>query len=186
MKKYICAVLAALLLVGSVSLSSCSKKPAQTEETTDAEQTQTDEVVGDTVLAELLCDTTEIAAGDLVDVTVRMNAREKVACFQFEVVSDKDLVRVESEQLDVGGFIVMENPVGNTDTIAGYVAAVEDVEERDFYLLTYMIPEEAESGDEFVISLNCSQYLIGLDEYGDETKDLCAEAAPSEVRITVK
>lgn len=137
-------------------------------------------------LVSLVCDKTEVSAGDSVTVTIHMNECDKVACFQYELTCDEKLVSENSEQLDIGEFTVFENEEGNTLTIAGMVATVYDVKGMDIYSITYKIPDDVSSGTKLKVQLAVTQYMTGLDDYGDETKEHCKGIPVSEVTFKVK
>ena len=98
---------------------------------------------------------------------------------------DKELMTAEFVEESVSSLYSFSNEIENGYQYSGYVASTADLENAVLFTVYCVASEDCKSGDEIKISLSCDEWLIGLDENGDEVKSLAdlVKAEPLVIKV---
>ena len=188
-KKVFCVLLAAALLSAAACLSSCSKSKPTSPTDASSAVSPTDDVTEDPAnyeqLISLTADRTSAAPGESVTVTLHVQGYKNVACFDVRMITPDNAALTEYREKDVGELITTLTETGNDVIFSGIVATTTNIANSDMAAFTYVVSENAKSGDTVTVKAESSQFLIGTDESGDKTQDLTdtIEIAPLTIQV---
>lgn len=139
----------------------------------------------------LKADKTEVSVGDTLTVTYHLKNCRNVACASFIVEADKGVSikdykskRYENEDGDF--FDLYSNSTDEGVLFGGMITTTCDFEDADLFTVTYQVDASAKKGTKLVFRVDPTTFLVGTDDSGKTTKDICAALEKASVTVTVK
>ncbi len=139
----------------------------------------------------LKADKTEVSAGDTLTVTYHLKNCRNVACASFVVEADQGVTvqnykskRYENENGDF--FDLYSNSTDEGVLFGGMITTTCDFEDADLFTVTYQVDASAKKGTKLVFRVDPTTFLVGTDDSGKTTNDICAALEKASVTVTVK
>ncbi|MBR3768033.1 MAG: hypothetical protein IKL10_07335 [Clostridia bacterium] len=176
----------ALVLIIVLSLTACSGS--------NSDETTSDEFGGNensAPVVSLICDNTEVSAGDTVSVYIHIKDALYTACFDIYVYADEKLV-FESEEAEVlNANLIMAANIMDEDTddyvaVRGIVSTTYDLPDNNIYRLDYKVSGDATSGDKLSVMAQVPTYQVGFDKSGNDVYSVEEEIQINNLVLTVK
>lgn len=115
-----------------------------------------------------------VSVGDTVNVMLKLNNAENVACFDINIKFDTSVLTLsEYDEANISGFIFETSVIDGGLLFSGFTARTADFDGEDVITLTFNVNSGA-SADSTVISASASDFMIGTDKSGDVIADLTA------------
>lgn len=187
MKKIISLLCCVVFALSLVCLSACD---SATEETTIP--VPTDEAVSDNgvenadVIITMAADVTEVAPGEEFIITGTVKKSELFAAGDLTFSYDKEQLTAEFVEENVQPRYSFSNEIKSGYQYSAYVASTVNLEDALLFTVYCVADESCKSGDEIEITLSCDEWLIGVDEKGDEVKSIKDNVATNSLLIKVK
>ncbi len=141
------------------------------------------------VSVSVVCEKTEVAAGE--DVTVALNIKNAMftACFDIFVYASEELDYVSAETELINNQLMlaanyMEGEVAYV-AVRGIVATAFDIDDKNVCTIVYKVPENAKTGDTFEIKVECPVYQLAVDSSGNDVYDVNETVVTNSLTLTV-
>lgn len=186
----LCAFLCVLLIV---CFSACEASVEETtagntadESTSDSSTDNTENTENTEVVIALSSDLTEVSPGEEFTVTATVKESRMFAAGDLIFSFDKKLMTAEFVEESVSSVYSFSNEIENGYQYSGYVASTANLENAVLFTVYCAASEDCKTGDEIKITLSCDEWLIGLDENGDELKSLADFVTAESLVIKIK
>lgn len=150
------------------------------ESTSDSSTDNTDSLIT------LSSDIKEVAPGEEFIITCTVKKAELFAAGDLTFSFDKKQITAEFVEENVESMYSFSNEIETGYQYSAYVANTIDLENAVLFTVYCVASEDCSAGDDIEINLSCDEWLIGLDENGDELKSIAGDISSNTLLITVK
>lgn len=190
MKKFLLMLCSFVCVLSLLCFSACDSSDNETTVDNSQEESSSDsstENIGDeNVVIMLTSDLPEVAPGEEFTVTGTVKESRMFAAGDLVFSFDKELMSAEFVEEKVESLYSFSNEIEAGYQYSGYVASTSDLENAALFTVYCVASSDCKSGDEIKINLSCEEWLIGLDENGDEIKSIADAVVTEPLIIKVK
>ena len=157
----------------------------------DEQTTSATDALGNSPIVSVLCESTEVSAGDTVEIFVHIAQSKYTACFDIYLYADEQLeyqsaIAKGSDQSLILAANLMDDETGEYVAVRGIVASTTDIMDDDIYSIEYKVADDVESGAKLCVNIQVPAYQLGIDERGDEVYSVTEDVQINNLVLTVK
>lgn len=129
-----------------------------------------------------------VKAGDEVTVTLNISGAENLACFDVYIEAGDSLECVKYKTKSVPDFTleIARVDLDGKLKLSGYTMYTYDFDNEEVCEVTYKIPDSAQSGKEYHITLSPIEFQSGTDKDGAKLIDITDSVTSNELVLTVQ
>lgn len=189
MKRFLLLLCCCLCVFSLLCFSACdssTEETSVTEPTDESISDNSENTEDDEVVVTLTSDLAEVAPGEEFVVTCTVKECQMFAAGDLIFSYDKERVTAELVEENVKDMYSFSNETESAYQYSAYVASTADIENAILFNVYCVADESCKSGDEIEITLSCDEWLIGVDETGDEVKSIKDSVTTNSLLIKVK
>lgn len=186
MKKFLLLLCCLVCIFSLVCFSACDSATDETTVTNTEESTSDSSTDTADSLITLSSDLEEAAPGEEFVITCTVKESKLFAAGDLTFSFDKEQLTAEFVEENVKSMYSFSNEIAAGYQYSAYVANTIDMENTVLFTVYCVVSEDCKSGEEIKIDLSCDEWLVGLDEKGDDIKSIAADMTTNSLLIKVK
>ena len=190
MKKIILAFCCIVCMLSLLCFSACEAPGGETTEGSVTDGATADSSMENAenadVIITLSAEPAEVAPGEEFTITCTVKESKLFAAGDLMLSFDKEQMSAEFVEENVKSMYSFSNEVNSGYQYSAYVASTAELENALLFTVYCVADEDCKSGDEIKITLSCEDWLVGVDEKGDDVISIADSVATNSLSIKVR